>query len=389
MVAWSEVPIGCVARRVNRAEVPQPGKSYRQLGVRLWGEGAYEREAVDGAATRYKTLNRTNTGDIVVNKIWARSGSVSVVQDELDGSYVSSEFPLYEPESAKLLPRWFFWITKTRWFWERCDEKARGTSGKNRIRPSQFEAIGIPLPPLQEQRRIVAKIERLAAKIEEARGLRENTLGMTDAMMVSERARVMEDCLRKSAVPITNVADLQRGRFSHRPRNDPRFFGGRHPWIQIGEIESAQKYIRTWSETLNDEGLAVSRMFPAGTLLISIAATIGAVGILSFDCCIPDSIVAVTPHDGISTEFVYHYLVYLRTHLEELAPQSAQKNINLRILSDLPFPSPGIPKQHEVIGCLNKVEQRADQLKQRQMGVSPEIDALLPSVLGKAFRGEL
>ena len=71
---------------------------------------------------------------------------------------------------------------------------------------------------------------------------------------------------------------------------------------------------------------------------MSIAATIGAVGILDFDCCVPDSIVGVTPGDGIDSEFIYYYLGYLRQHLEEIAPQSAQKNINLQILSELPVP---------------------------------------------------
>jgi type I restriction enzyme, S subunit len=101
------------------------------------------------------------------------------------------------------------------------------------------------------------------------------------------------------------------------------FFGGEHPWIQIAEIEASDKYIRRWTETLNNAGLAVSRKFPKGTLLISIAATIGAVGILDFDCCIPDSIVGITPQVTHDSLFLYHYLGYLRSHLEEVAPQSA------------------------------------------------------------------
>src|ERR1017187_5105723 len=119
------------------------------------------------------------------------------------------------------------------------------------------------------------------------------------------------------------------------PRNEPRFFGGVHPWIQIGEIESSNKYIRAWTQTLNDDGLKISKKFPRGTVLISIAATIGAVGILDFDCCVPDSIVGVTPKPQTEPEFLYHYLGYLRGHLEEIAPQSAQKNINLGILTQI------------------------------------------------------
>jgi type I restriction enzyme S subunit len=183
---------------------------------------------------------------------------------------------------------------------------------------------------------------------------------------------------------------LQRGRFSHRPRNDPRFFGGSHPWIQIGEIESAGKHITDYTETLNDEGLAISRKFPKGTLLISIAATIGAIGILGFDCCVPDSVVAVMPDETKATsEFLYYFLAYTRSHLEEIAPQSAQKNINLRILQPLPISLPPLEEQRRLISYLDGLQDQVDELTALQDATQAELDALLPSVLDRAFRGEL
>ena len=189
---------------------------------------------------------------------------------------------------------------------------------------------------------------------------------------------------------LSSIAELQRGRFSHRPRNEPRFFGGSHPWIQIGEIESAGKYITDYTETLNDEGLAISRKFPKGTLLISIAATIGAIGILGFDCCVPDSIVAVMPDETKATsEFLYYFLAYTRSHLEEIAPQSAQKNINLRILRPLPISLPPVDGQRHIVAYLDGVQAQVDELTALQDATQAELEALLPSVLDRAFRGEL
>ena len=107
------------------------------------------------------------TGDIIVNKIWARNGSVAVVNGELAGCFCSGEFPIYAPDRNRIEPRWFHWITKTSWFWYECDLKSRGTSGKNRIRPEKFLEIQIPLPSLEEQRWIAAKIDELAGKIKE------------------------------------------------------------------------------------------------------------------------------------------------------------------------------------------------------------------------------
>ena len=158
---------------------------------------------------------------------------------------------------------------------------------------------------------------------------------------------------------------------------------------EIGEIEASGKYIDRWTETLNDDGLAMSKKFPKGTLLISIAATIGAVGILCFDCCIPDSIVAVTPKPDWNSTFFFHYLSYLRDHLEQVAPQSAQKNINLQILSGLPVPAATPKCQVKVVACLDALEDKAHRLKFQQMAVCAETQLLMPSVLDKAFSGQL
>lgn len=144
------VEIGRVARPVDRWEKPIPGSIYRQVGVRLWGQGAYERESIDGSQTKYSALNRVEDGDIIVNKIWARNGSVATIDERLAGCYGSGEFPTFAIDKNKLHPKWFHYITKTKWFWTACDEKSRGTSGKNRIRPELFLSIEIPLPPLEE-----------------------------------------------------------------------------------------------------------------------------------------------------------------------------------------------------------------------------------------------
>lgn len=387
--AWPAAALADVALPVARPEVPVPGKLYRQIGVKLWGAGAYEREPIDGSGTKYAALSRVEADDIIVNKIWARNGSVAVVTESLAGCYASGEFPTFAPVQERLYPRWFHWLTKTKDFWKRCDTKSRGTSGKNRIRPEKFLEIEIPLPPLSEQQRIVVRIEELSAKIEDARDLRRQAVGETDALVAASRARVFEEASKNGTTHLSDVVTLERGKFSHRPRNEPRFFGGDHPWIQIAEIEASDKYIRHWTQTLNDSGLAISRKFAKGTLLISIAATIGALGILEFDCCIPDSIVAATPRPGIDGEYVYHYLGYVRSHLEQVAPQSAQKNINLKILSLLPIPTLPVSEQRGIVTYLDSLEARVDVLKRQQAETATELDAMLPSVLDKAFKGEL
>ncbi|MBN1547293.1 MAG: restriction endonuclease subunit S, partial [Syntrophaceae bacterium] len=128
---------------------------------------------------------------------------------------------------------------------------------------------------------------------------------------------------------------------------------------------------------------------PKGTLLVSIAATIGAVGILDFDCCIPDSIVAITTKSGNDSEFIFHYLGYVRDHLEQIAPQSAQKNINLQILSPLPIPAVSREEQRRIVAYLDDLQAKVDSLKKLQQEAEAELNALMPSILSRAFAGEL
>ena len=172
-MGWPVVALGEVAKQVQRPEAPQPGTPYRQIGVRLWGQGAYQRETVDGSETKYPIFYRVEKDDVIVNKIWARNGSVAVVAAELAGSFGSAEFLTYEVDRAILLPGWFAWFTKTPELWEQCDSLSRGTSGQNRLRPERFLDVRLPLPALDEQQRIVTKLNKVAALVEEVQRLRQ------------------------------------------------------------------------------------------------------------------------------------------------------------------------------------------------------------------------
>jgi len=388
---WPTVKLGDVLTPAARDEVVDASKEYRLLGIRLDGQGPFLRETLMGTQTSATKLFRVGEGDFIYSRLFACRGAFGVINKELDGCYVSGEFPTFIPVKDKVdvefLKYWFRLPSVIATVDKDCSGSTPLT--RNRFKENFFLALKIPLPPLVEQRRTVARIEVLAAKINEARTLRHQAAEEAEALVSARSADLLRESLGKGTVPLESIAILKRGKFSHRPRNEPRFFGGTHPWIQIGEIDSAEKFIRRWTETLNDDGLAISKKFPKGTVLISIAATIGAVGILDFDCCVPDSIVGVTPRNGTDSEFLYHFLRYLREHLEEMVPQSAQKNINLQILSPLPVPKLPLPEQRRIVAELDALQASVDALKRLQTETAAELDALLPSILDKAFKGEL
>lgn len=127
---------------------------------------------------------------------------------------------------------------------------------------------------------------------------------------------------------IKRTCEIVRGKFTHRPRNDPAFYGGEYPFVQTGDITAARKYIRTYSQTLNDLGLSVSKTFPRGTLVMSIAANIGDVAILDFEACFPDSMVGLIPGHKTDLNFLYYMMRAMKGIMLRSAVISTQLNLN-------------------------------------------------------------
>ena len=150
------------------------------------------------------------------------------------------------------------------------------------------------------------------------------------------------------AVSLSECAKVERGKFAHRPRNEPRFYGGSMPFVQTGEVSNAQGVIRSYSQTLNEEGVAISKVFPKGTLLMTIAANIGDVAELGFDAACPDSLVAILPSDGVCRGYLRRYLERQKPRIHYLAPQNAQKNINVDFLERLAVLLPPDEEQRKI-----------------------------------------
>ena len=155
-----------------------------------------------------------------------------------------------------------------------------------------------------------------------------------------------------SVKKLGDIAKLERGKFSIRPRNDPSCYGGSFPFVQTGDITRASIYLKEFSQTLNDKGLSVSKLFPANVILITIAANIGETAITTFPVCCPDSLVAI--RENKSNLIWLNYI--LETHKNELntlATQNAQKNINLETLKPLKILTPPLPEQEKIAGILS------------------------------------
>ena len=182
------------------------------------------------------------------------------------------------------------------------------------------------------------------------------------------------------------ICKIQRGKFSHRPRNDPRFFGGKYPFIQTGDVVKSNGGSVQASQTLNELGLSVSKLFKPPIVLITIAANIGDTGLLDREACFTDSVVGLIPNKDVCPYFLELAVRGKKEYLNKIAPAAAQKNINNEILSLLPLLVPKFEEQQRIASCLSSLDgliaAQGDKLEalkthkkglMRQLFPSPEV----------------
>lgn len=182
-------------------------------------------------------------------------------------------------------------------------------------------------------------------------------------------------------------ADIRRGRFSHRPRNDPDYYDGKYPFIQTGDITASRKYITSYTQTLNERGLKVSNSFPKDTICMSIAANIGDVAILSFDACFPDSIVGIGSKK-IEINYLYYALKNMKERLLSVATISTQQNINVEILKDEFIALPPVDEQKQISNYLDRKSEAIDRIVYQKKYLIDKLNEYKKSLIYEVVTGK-
>jgi type I restriction enzyme, S subunit len=355
--------------------------------------------------------------------IIGRKGSVGEVHISheacwpIDTTYFIDEFPSGVPPE--------YWALYLKSLHLGQQEKSSAIPGISR---SDVYKTEVPIPPMPEQRRIVAKLEKLLDKVNACqrrlakipitlKHFRQSVLAAacsgrltadwreenpkvdpTEVLIREDKFKlgVPEDELAElpdkwAWVPLGNYGQCSRGRFSIRPRNDPTYFGGPHPFIQIGDLPPDGGWIRSHDQTLNEKGLTVSKKFPKGTVVIAIVgATIGNTGVLAYDMCFTDSMVGIETDNECGNRYVEFFLRSKKPEIRQTSYSSGgQPNINLEVLNPYPFALPPFSEQKEIVRRVDGLFALADQIEARFLKAKASVDQLTQSVLTKAFRGEL
>ena len=265
------------------------------------------------------------------------------------------------------------------------------SNGLLNISKETFFGVAIPTPSHAEQQKISECLssvdELIAAQARKVAALKTHKKGLMQQLFPREgetqprlRFPEFQNAGEWYEKKLGTVCDIQRGKFSHRPRNDPKFFGGQYPFIQTGDVVKSEGGAVIASQSLNEEGLAVSKLFKPTIVLITIAANIGDTGLLLTEGCFTDSVVGLIPKKGDIPVFLELIMRGQKDNLNKVATTGAQKNINNEILREVSVLLPPVPEQQRIASCLSSLDalisaetQKYETLKTHKKGLMQQL----------------
>lgn len=249
---------------------------------------------------------------------------------------------------------------------------------RNTIPKESFFSLKTHFPPKNEQIAIANFLDKKCEKIDKAVKQKEDLI----KLLKEQKQIIIQNAVTKGIefnrkmkdsgvewigeIPeeweikkLKYVARIFRGKFTHRPRNDPSLYDGKYPFFQTGDVARAEKYLFNFRQTLNEKGLKVSTLIPKGTVVITIAANIGDIAILEIDACFPDSIVGFEPNKIVSKYFFYNALKIMKEQFINSTIKNTQMNLNVERIGNNFMPIPPKMEQEEI---LNYVELQSSKI---------------------------
>ena len=401
MAAWPMVALGGLLRFVPRSLSPEADTPYREIGIRSHGRGIFHKPPVTAADIGNKRVFYVEPGDFVLNIVFAWEGAVAVVGEAETGMIVSHRFPTFQPDPLRLDVKYLRHYFRTAPGLDLLGRVSPGGAGRNRtLNRTAFLEQSIPLPPLSEQRRIIAMLDQMSAKVDEAKDLRKEVAGCTDLLMAAEERRLWPLSSIEKAPTLAEVTRfLARGRQSEQGASDHVLIKTQH--VQQGRyVPSLVRLAPHVAQKVHPDAVAQE-----GDILVacSAAGCLGRVARYEGDgreASTDTHIAIVRPNpDIIEPDYLYAYLLgaqgqhQLRSR--ERGDWRREKigfrltELNLKDMRAVPVPLPSRHEQRRIVGALAKLRGSLGVWRRLQDATLAEINALVPAVLDRAFKGEL
>jgi len=396
---WPLVRLGEVLTKTGEPIDADPSTEYSEITVKIWGKGVVERRRVLGSEVNGRRFVACE-GNFILSRIDARHGAMGLVPDSLDGALVTNDFPLFAADTERLDLPFLGWLCRTRDFVDLCIRASEGSTNRVRLKEERFLALEIPLPPLPEQRRIVARIEALAAEIDEAKRLRREAVEQAGAFVASTKRSIFGCQPDENWIPLNNfVASIENGKSpatEGRPADADEWGVLKVGAVSFGRFDERQ-----------NKALPVSFKVPthlevkAGDFIMSRANTLELVGACTVVKTTRPKLMLsdktfrfLFPKPSLVDERYLDYLLKspaLREQIERGASGTSptMKNISKEKVLALRVPNTPLPEQRRIVAELDALQAEVDALKRLQSETAAELDALLPAILDRAFKGEL
>ncbi len=322
---------------------------------------------------------------VLVAMYGATAGEVGILRVEAaTNQAICGIFP-----NDQFLPEYLYYVLLSK-----KDElvgKAAGNAQPN-ISQAKIRETLVPLTEKAEQLRVVAILDSAFEGIATAKANAEKNLQNARELFESRlRSLVSEQAEGSDRRTLREIAkDFGRGKSKHRPRNDSKLYGGPYPFIQTGDVRGSDHLITEFSQTYSEAGLAQSKLWPKGTLCITIAANIAETGVLGFDACFPDSVIGVVVDERqTSAKYLEYMLQTVKADLKAKGKGSAQDNINLATFESERFLFPDLAIQASIVELLDALAVEVQRLEATCAKKLTALDELKKSLLHQAFSGTL
>lgn len=361
----------------------------RSANVQWWGVDLSDIKTMWFSPNEKKEL-LLRPGDLLVNE-GGDVGRCTTWNGEREECYFQNAINRVRPlrdASARFLYYWLYNIKYAGFI-----DAIVGRTTIAHLTAEKLEGTPWPGVPASEQKNIAAYLDASCVAIDAAVAAKRRQLETLDAL----RRSIIQDFVTKGLDPHAEMVDsgidwlpeipkcwnkaklkrhtqMIRGQFSHRPRNDPAFYDGPYPFIQTGSISAADKFITEFTQTLNEDGLRISKLFPAETVVMTITgAKIAEVAVTTFEACFPDSIVGFVPDHCLVRDYLYYLLVAMKPALLRAMVVTTQPNINYIQIGGNYIPLPPVPEQELIV---NHIEQRLQGIKMIRLSLESQIATL-------------
>ena len=375
---WGSISIADFLTKSDSLVPVEPDVQYKQITARLWGKGLTLRAEVPGSAIAAARQCRAKSGQFLVSRIDARHGAFGIVPEDLDGALVSNDFPCFDIDASRVLPHYFEWYSRTPEFVDLCRRASEGSTNRVRMKEDQFLKMSVPLPPLDEQRRIVEKLDRVAALVDERRSAIEAAERETQALLLKAFQHAVDGA---HLHPMAEVAPLMRRPVeidlnATYPELGVRSFGRGtfyKPSLPGAEVGNKKLF------RICTGDLVFNIVFAwEGAVAVAQPADDGRVGSHRFLTCVPAP-------DTATVEFLRFYFSTAEglQKLGEASPGGAGRNrtLGLKKLEILEVPVPPISRQH----WFDRLQAKAQEARLIRAKTAQDIEALIPAMLHEVF----